>query len=65
MNEQKLSEMAAEMQRQNEAFAEVEATLKSLGDVELAVATAFLEELDELTTPPNPNPTMPFFGVRG
>jgi hypothetical protein len=65
MNEQKLSEIAAEIERQNEAFAEVEATLSSLGGVELAVSKEFLDELDELTTPRNPTPTVPSYGVRG
>jgi hypothetical protein len=65
MDEQKLSELAAEIERQNAAFAEVATALESLGDVELSVSKAFLEELDELAAPRNPNPTVPFFGMRG
>lgn len=61
-----LEKMQAEIERQDEAFAAFEKTLRDLGDVELAVPHAFLEELEELARPQNPNPpTMPLFGIRG
>jgi hypothetical protein len=65
MNDDKLNAIAAEIERQNEALEELEATLQSLGDVELAIPQAFLDELDELTTPRPPTPAMPIFGIRG
>lgn len=66
MNDQTLKSLEAELERQNASFAEFENALRDLGDVELAVPHAFLEELDELTTPRvKNNPTTPFFGVRG
>lgn len=66
MNDEKLKSLEAELERQNALLAEFESTLRALGDVELAVPHAFLDELDELSAPRvhNPNPT-PFFGVRG
>jgi hypothetical protein len=65
MNDEKLKTIAAEIERQNEALKELEATLQSLGDVELAVPHAFVDELDELTKPRPPTPAMPTFGIRG
>lgn len=60
-----LEEMQAEIARQDEAFAAFEATLRALGDVELAVPHAVLEELDELARPRAPTAAMPLFGIRG
>jgi hypothetical protein len=65
MNDEKLTELAAEMDRQNEALAEIEATMRALGDVELAVPKAFLDELDELTTPRTPTPAIFTYALRG
>ncbi len=60
----KLSELAAEMDRQNQMFAEIEVSLRAFGEVELAVPQAFLDELDELTTPCSHTPAMPAFAIR-
>ena len=60
-----LETMQAELERQDEAFATFEKTLRDLGDVELAVPHALLEELDELAQPRNLTPMMPIFGIRG
>jgi hypothetical protein len=65
MNDDKLNAITAEIERQNETLKELEATLRSLGDVELAVPQAFLDELDELTTTRPTTPAMPIFGIRG
>lgn len=46
--------LAAELERQNAAFDEVKAALTQLGDVELQVPQAFLDELDELASAPKP-----------
>ncbi len=43
-----LEKMQAEIERQDEAFAAFEKTLRDLGDVELAVPQAFFTELEEL-----------------
>lgn len=64
MNDEILPEFAAELSRQNQAFAEIEATLRSFGAVELGIPSTFFEELDELTAPRITTPTMPTFGIR-
>ena len=64
MNE-KLNAIAAEIERQNETMKELEATLKSFGDVELAVPKEFFDELEEATSPQTTTPAMPIFGIRG
>lgn len=65
MNDEKLSKIAAEIEQQNEALAELEGTLRTLGDVDLEVPKAFLEELDELTAPrAATNPAMSVYGIR-
>jgi predicted nucleic acid-binding Zn-ribbon protein len=60
-----LKKLRAELERQNDSLEAFEQALGNLGDVELAVPHAILEELDELTSPRNPNPMVPFFGIRG
>ncbi len=65
MNDEKLNAIAAEIERQNETMKELEATLQSLGDVELAVPQTFFDELEEITSPRTTTPAMPVFGIRG
>lgn len=59
-----LEQLLAEIQRQDEALAGIQASLRELGDVELIVPHAFLDELDELARPRN-TPPAPVTGIRG
>jgi len=65
MNDEKLSELATQFEQQNEDIAQLEAVLRTFGDVDISVPRAFLEELDELTAPrAATTPAMPVFGIR-
>ena len=65
MNDETLSEIAAQVQQQNDVLLQLETTLRTLGDVELSVPKAFLEELDELAAArPAHHLAMPVFGIR-
>jgi hypothetical protein len=59
-----IEEMEAELARQDAELERFETAVCALGDVELAVPTAVLQELDELTLSRTTNPTMPVFGIR-
>lgn len=52
MNDELSAVIAAELERQDAAFDEVKAALSELGDVELRVPQALLDQLDELASPP-------------
>ena len=63
MSHDKLSEIQAEIERQNAAFEDVKNTLGTLGDVELEVPQALLDELESLAVP-TPTCITPINGVR-
>lgn len=54
MNHDKLLEIQAELERQNQAFEAVKAEALTLGDVDLDVPPTFFDELDALTGAPPP-----------
>ncbi len=64
MHHDALSALAAEIERQNAAFDDARSTLGALGDVELHVATSFLEELDSLTATSTPVAATPHGSIR-
>jgi hypothetical protein len=64
MNDEFLSALGVEIERQNAAFAEVKAALSALGDREFAVPQTLLDELDELCTPRPRAVTTTIFGLR-
>lgn len=51
MNDDSLTAIADQIERQNVALADFERELATLGDVELQVPSAFLDELDSLAAP--------------
>lgn len=58
MKNDTLAELEAELRRQDRELAAIETTLRSLDDVELAVPTAFLDELERITTVPTTAPAI-------
>jgi hypothetical protein len=50
MSHDNLSEMQAELERQNEAFEALKAEAATLGNVEIDVPPTFFDELDALVT---------------
>jgi len=48
MNDESLSALAEEIERQNAKLEDVKNSLAALGDVQLEVPTTFLDDLDEL-----------------
>ena len=65
MQDERYAVLAAEIERQNVAFAEVKTALSQLEDVELQVPQAFLEQLDELAAPKPPAGFMSIHALRG
>lgn len=62
--EDKLTALAAEIERQNAAFDDARNTLDACDDVELPVPSALLDELDALTSPPRPPGAHALGGLR-
>ncbi|HVH47515.1 MAG TPA: hypothetical protein VM925_34505 [Labilithrix sp.] len=64
MNDDPLSALHAEIERQNAAFEEVKTELSTLGDVEIDVPRSLLDELESLAAPPTSTCTTNINGLR-
>jgi hypothetical protein len=65
MTNEAMAALEAELLRQNAALTEFNDALRSLGDVELQVPAAFLEELDEVTQVAGATCASAVNGIRG
>ncbi len=64
MNDESLSAIADEIERQNAQFEDVKKTAAALGDLQFEVPTAFFDELEEVADPRAPAFTMPANALR-
>ena len=65
MHDELLSALTAEIDRQNTAYGEAKSALMSLGEVELQVPAAFIDDLEEVVFAARFGNAVPMNALRG
>jgi len=65
MHDEPLSALTAEIDRQNTAYGEAKSALMSLGEVELQVPAAFIDDLEEVVFAARFGNAVPMNALRG